>query len=96
MRTASSPLLLRIWDTWESSRVESSKAERLEQNQESQLTVAMAPQWVFSYFAPTMGTLLAEAMWFSSIKAVRLARQAQDLGELNPLPWGFGVANCVW
>jgi hypothetical protein len=56
----------------------------------------MAPHWVFLYFAPTVGTFLADCVWVSSIKTVRVARANQDLGEVNPLPWGFGIANCVW
>lgn len=55
----------------------------------------MAPHWVFTYFCPALGTLLADAVWVSSIKAVKLAREAQNLGDLNPLPWGFGMANCI-
>ena len=48
----------------------------------------MVATWVINYFCPILGTTLANAMWVSSIPAVMEARSAQNLGNLNPIPWG--------
>ncbi|KAH8061362.1 sugar transmembrane transporter [Aureococcus anophagefferens] len=45
--------------------------------------------------APTVGTVVANAMFLASLPAVLAARRAGDLGSLNPTPWAFILVNCL-
>lgn len=47
--------------------------------------------------APSLGLVLANGMFFSPLVAVLKARNAQDLGQLNPLPYPAITYNCgLW
>jgi len=45
--------------------------------------------------APVLGTILADLIWFVSIGVIIDARKKQNLGDLNPLPFVAGMANCI-
>lgn len=45
--------------------------------------------------APTLGVVIANALFLSSVPAVLSARRTGNLGELNPVPWAFIFANCA-
>uniref|UniRef100_A0A7S3NR04 Sugar transporter SWEET1 n=1 Tax=Aureoumbra lagunensis TaxID=44058 RepID=A0A7S3NR04_9STRA len=45
--------------------------------------------------APTIGVIVANGMFLSSLPAVLDARSIGSLGSLNPIPWAFIWANCV-
>ena len=51
--------------------------------------------WVTKYFAPALGTLIANAMWVTPIKVMRDARRNRELGNINPIPFNVVVANCL-
>lgn len=44
---------------------------------------------------PLLGTILADIIWFVSIPVVLEARNKQNLGDINPLPYVAGLANCI-
>mmetsp|Transcript_37545 Transcript_37545/g.120455 ORF Transcript_37545/g.120455 Transcript_37545/m.120455 type:complete len:262 (-) Transcript_37545:531-1316(-) len=45
--------------------------------------------------APSLGAVVANGMFLSSLPAVLAARKSRALGDLNPVPWAFIVANCL-
>lgn len=45
--------------------------------------------------APTLGTLIANTMFLSTMPAIRAARRDSDFGELNAVPFAMTVGNCV-
>ena len=47
-----------------------------------QMSLAQA----FSVYAPAMGVLTSNALYFSALPAVLEARKTGDLGPFNPLP----------
>ena len=51
--------------------------------------------WVVDLLCPILGTVLADVMWIVSINAILQARKNKSLGELNPLPFVAGLANCI-
>ena len=51
--------------------------------------------WVTSIFCPTIGMILANIMWLSSMPAVLSCRVKKSLGQLNPLPYACIVHNCI-
>lgn len=48
-----------------------------------------------STVAPTLGVALSNAMFLSAVPAVLDARKNGNLGDLNPVPWAFILANCI-
>lgn len=44
---------------------------------------------------PVIGTFICNVMWLSPIYAVLEARQHHKLGDINPLPFGVIVVNCM-
>ena len=67
-----------------------------EQKKRARATVVKggATAWATTV-APTIGAVVANAMFFSSLPAVLDARKDQKLGDLNPVPWAFIFTNCV-
>lgn len=51
--------------------------------------------WVTNYFAPALGTFIANVMWVTPIKIMADARAAGDLGNINPIPFNVVVINCM-
>lgn len=45
--------------------------------------------------APSLGVVIANALFLSSVPAVLSARRDKSLGDLNPIPWAFVFGNCV-
>lgn len=45
--------------------------------------------------APAIGLCCANAMFLAPLPAVRQARLASDLKDLNPLPFPMILANCI-
>jgi solute carrier family 50 protein (sugar transporter) len=50
---------------------------------------------VTSVLAPALGTVLANIMWVSPIKAILEARASDNLGNLNPIPFAVTLINCI-
>jgi solute carrier family 50 protein (sugar transporter) len=50
---------------------------------------------VTTVIVPFAGTLLANIMYFSPVKAVRQVQAQGLLGDLNPLPYPMAVVNCT-
>ncbi|KAJ8602038.1 hypothetical protein CTAYLR_002736 [Chrysophaeum taylorii] len=48
-----------------------------------------------STVAPSLGVVVANSLFLSSVPAVVGARSASSLGDLNPLPWAFTLVNCL-
>lgn len=48
-----------------------------------------------STVAPSLGVALSNAMFLSAVPAVLEARKNGSLGDLNPVPWAFILANCI-
>ncbi|KAG2502021.1 hypothetical protein HYH03_000515 [Edaphochlamys debaryana] len=44
---------------------------------------------------PALGALVSTLMYLAPLKAVLKAHREKNLGELNPLPFGVTIANCV-
>ncbi|GIL59783.1 hypothetical protein Vafri_14501 [Volvox africanus] len=44
---------------------------------------------------PALGAVVSTAMYLSPLKAVLRASREKSLGELNPLPFGVTIANCI-
>ena len=42
----------------------------------------MSSSWATDYFAPAVGTVIANIMWITPVMAVREARKRGTLGEL--------------
>ena len=42
----------------------------------------MSSSWATDYFAPAIGTVIANIMWITPVMAVREARKRGTLGEL--------------
>lgn len=51
--------------------------------------------WVVEWFCPILGTIFADTMWVVSIGAMLNARNNNNLGSLDPLPYVFALANCI-
>lgn len=51
--------------------------------------------WLTHIACPVLGTILCVIMWFSSLSSIRLVRKTEDLGSLNPIPYGIAAMNCI-
>jgi len=51
--------------------------------------------WIANIFCPTLGMIIANVMWLSSLPAVLESRRKRSIGKLNPLPYVSITHNCL-
>ncbi len=59
---------------------------------------SVSPEWTYIFFhliCPSMGCLVATAMFAAPIADLRRALIRQSLGDLNPRPWAVMTGNCL-
>mmetsp|Transcript_15953 Transcript_15953/g.19476 ORF Transcript_15953/g.19476 Transcript_15953/m.19476 type:complete len:336 (-) Transcript_15953:1188-2195(-) len=57
--------------------------------------MSSAKEIFLQYVCPSMGTIMASAMFAAPITSLREALARGSLGSLNPTPWAFMTGNCL-
>lgn len=55
----------------------------------------MSPTWITALFCPILGDIISNIMFATSLPAILKARANNDIGNINPIPYGVTVMNCV-
>jgi solute carrier family 50 protein (sugar transporter) len=50
---------------------------------------------ILEYVCPSLGVISGLIMFFAPYRDVRIARDNDSLGDLNPTPWAFMLGNCI-
>jgi len=51
--------------------------------------------FLVEFVCPTLGAILANALFAAPISSLMLALSERSLGDLNPVPWAFMSGNCI-
>lgn len=49
---------------------------------------------ILEYVSPALGVVIGNCMFAAPYKDLRIALENGNLGDLNPIPWAFMLANC--